>query len=134
MDPLHDFIQRISSQHGHLVYDNFVCMLERQVFCAAANQGAVVAFARDVEQAMHRLCTVAQTGCCSAYCAEIVSVYFYIFLFFLEREKPYMSANTANRSNISEQLKETSGIQAYTARPRTGEAAPPWQAICVCVT
>ena len=134
MDPLHDFIQRISSQHGHLVYDDFVCMLERQVFCAAANQGAVVAFARDVEQAMHRLRTVAQTGVAAAPIVRKLSLFFFFFLFFLEREKPYMSANTANRSNISEQLKETFGIQAYTARPRTGEAAPPWQAICVCVT
>ncbi len=42
-----------------------------------------------------------------------------------------MSAKFANRSNISGQLKETSGIQAYTARPTTGEAALPWQAIRV---
>lgn len=85
MDPLHDFIQRISSQHGHLVYDNFVCMLERQVFCAAANQGAVVAFARDVEQAMHRLCTVAQTGVAAAPIVRKLSlcIIFY-FLFFGE--------------------------------------------------
>ncbi len=34
-------------------------------------------------------------------------------------------------SNISGQLKETSGMKAYTARPTTGEAALPWQAIRV---
>ena len=37
-----------------------------------------------------------------------------------------MSAEFANRSNIGGQLKETSGIQACTARPTTGEAAPPF--------
>ena len=42
------------------------------------------------------------------------------FLFFL-RKKPYMPAKFANRSNIGGQLKETSGIQACTARPTTGE-------------
>ncbi len=42
-----------------------------------------------------------------------------------------MSAEFANRSNISGQLKETSEIPASTARPTTGEAALPWQAMCV---
>ena len=42
-----------------------------------------------------------------------------------------MSAEFANRSNIGGQLKETSGIQACTARPTTGEAGLPWQAMCV---
>jgi len=42
-----------------------------------------------------------------------------------------MSAKVADRSNISGQLKETSGMKAYTARPTTGEAALPWQAIRV---
>ncbi len=40
-------------------------------------------------------------------------------------KKPYMSAKFANRSNIGGQLKETSRIKAYTARPTTGEAALP---------
>ena len=42
-----------------------------------------------------------------------------------------MTAKFANRGNIGIQLKETSRIQAYTARPTTGEAALPWQAMCV---
>ena len=46
-------------------------------------------------------------------------------------QEPYMSAKVANRSNFSRQLKETSGIGAYTARPTTEEAASPWQAMSV---
>ena len=34
-----------------------------------------------------------------------------------------MSAKFANCSNISRQLKKASGIEAYTARPTTGQAA-----------
>ena len=37
-----------------------------------------------------------------------------------------MPAKFANRGNIGGQLKETSGIQAYTAGPTTGEAALPF--------
>ena len=44
-----------------------------------------------------------------------------------------MPAKFANRSNIGGQLKETSGIQACTARPTTGEAALA-MASDVCVT
>ncbi len=55
----------------------------------------------------------------------------FLFSFFLLRKKPYMSVKVADRSNISGQLKETSGSKAYTARPTTGEAASPWQAMCV---
>ena len=49
--------------------------------------------------------------------------------FLLLRKKPYMPAKLANRANISRQLQETSGVEAYTARPTTGEAASPWQAM-----
>ena len=52
--------------------------------------------------------------------------------FFCFWTKPYMPAKYANRGNIGGQLKETSGMQACTARPTTGEAALPWQAMCVC--
>jgi len=54
-----------------------------------------------------------------------------LFFFPLFREKPYMSAKFANRSNISGQLEETSGMKAHAARPTIGEAALPWQAIFV---
>jgi len=40
----------------------------------------------------------------------------------LEEEALHVS-QTCHRSNISGQLKETSGMKAYTARPTTGEAA-----------
>ena len=53
----------------------------------------------------------------------------FFFVFFL-RKKPYMSANLANDSNTSRQIKETSRIVGYTARPTPGEAVPPWQATC----
>jgi len=58
---------------------------------------------------------------------------FFLFSFFplFGRKKPYMSAIVADRSNIGGQLKETSGMKAHTARPTTGEAALPWQAIRV---
>ena len=52
------------------------------------------------------------------------------FFLFLEEEALHVS-QTCHRSNISGQLKETSGMKAYTARPTAGEAALPWQAICV---
>ncbi len=39
-----------------------------------------------------------------------------------------MSANLANDSNTSRQIKETSRIVGYTARPTPGEAVSPWQA------
>ena len=38
-------------------------------------------------------------------------------------------AKLANCSNVSRQLKETSGVGASTARPTTGKAALPWQAM-----
>ena len=44
---------------------------------------------------------------------------------FQEEEKPYMLAQLANRTNISKQLKETSGIGAHAARPTTQEDASP---------
>jgi len=58
-------------------------------------------------------------------------LYLFFFVPFLGRKKPYMSAKVADRSNSSGQLKETSGSKAYAARPTTGEAALPWQAIRV---
>jgi len=54
----------------------------------------------------------------------------FIYLFIFEEEALHVS-QTCHRSNISGQLKETSGMKAYTARPTTGEAALPWQAIFV---
>ena len=42
-----------------------------------------------------------------------------------------MSANLANDSNTSRQIKETSRIVGHTARPTPGEAVPPWQATCM---
>jgi len=57
-------------------------------------------------------------------------IFFYIFSFFSEEEALHVSQN-CHRSNISGQLKETSGMEAYTARPTTGKAALPWQAIRV---
>jgi len=52
-----------------------------------------------------------------------------LFLFF-EEETLHVS-QICRRSNISGQLKETSGMKAYTARPTTGEAALRWHAIRV---
>jgi len=51
----------------------------------------------------------------------------FLFLFF--EEEALHGSQICHRSNISGQLKETSGMKAYTARPTTGEAALPWQAI-----
>jgi len=50
------------------------------------------------------------------------------FYFFGGEEALHVS-QVCHRSNISGQLKETSGIKAYTARPTTGEAimAESWQ-------
>jgi len=45
-----------------------------------------------------------------------------------------MSAKFANRSNISGQLKETSGMKAYTARPTAGEAREGGPLGCLHVT
>jgi len=53
---------------------------------------------------------------------------FFFFFSFCEEEALHVS-HICRRSNISGQLKETSGMKAYTARPTTGEAALPWQAI-----
>jgi len=52
----------------------------------------------------------------------------FLFFFFVEEEALHVSL-ICHRSNISGQLKESSGMKAYTARPTTGEAALPWQAI-----
>jgi len=54
-----------------------------------------------------------------------------VFFFFLVEEEALHVSQICHRSNISGQLKETSGMKAYTARPTTGEAALPWQAIRV---
>ena len=51
---------------------------------------------------------------------------FFFFFFFL---RPYMPTKLANCSTFSRQIKETSGVAGYTARPTLGEAASPWQAI-----
>ena len=59
--------------------------------------------------------------------ASLTVVFFFIFFW----KKPYKPAKFANRGNIGGQLKETSRIQAYTAGLTTGEAALPWQAMCV---
>jgi len=71
---------------------------------------------------------------CAAYnCPgsfEPVSNLLFFFFFFFEEEALHVS-RICHRSNISGQLKETSGMKAYTARPTTGEAALPWQAIRV---
>jgi len=40
--------------------------------------------------------------------------------FYLLEKKPYMSAKVADRSNISGQLKETSGMKAYKGPPSRG--------------
>jgi len=56
--------------------------------------------------------------------------YLFFSFFFWEEEALHVS-QSCHRSNISGQLKETSGMKAYTARPTTGEAASPWQAIRV---
>jgi len=60
----------------------------------------------------------------------ICCLLFYMFFFKKEEEALHVS-QTCHRSTISGQLKETSGMEAYTARPTTGEAALPWQAIRV---
>jgi len=52
---------------------------------------------------------------------------FAFFFFFLE--EALNVSLICHRSNIRRQPKETSGMKAYTARPTTGEAALPWQAI-----
>ena len=54
--------------------------------------------------------------------------FFFLFLFFSLEEALHVSL-ICHRSNMSRQLKETSGMKAYTARPTTGEAALPWQAM-----
>jgi len=53
------------------------------------------------------------------------------FFFFFVLGKALHVSQTCHRSNISGQLEKTSGMKAYTARPTTGEAALPWQAIRV---
>ena len=64
-----------------------------------------------------------------SYLPEVVqSPLLFLFPLFIGRE-PYMLAKFAH--HISRQLKETSGIGAYTAQPATPEAAKSWQAICV---
>jgi len=57
--------------------------------------------------------------------------FFFFFFFFWEEEALHVSL-ICHRSNISGQLKEISGMKAYKARPTTGEAALPWQAIRMC--
>jgi len=48
----------------------------------------------------------------------------FFFLFFFKEEALHVS-QICHRSDISGQLKETSGMKAYTAQPTTGEAAMP---------
>jgi len=67
-----------------------------------------------------------RVGSCSKACHAFRFSFF--FFFFLEEEALHVSL-ICHRSNIRGQLKETSGMKAYTARPTTGEAALPWQAI-----
>ncbi len=57
-----------------------------------------------------------------------LSAFFFLFFFFFLEEEALHVSLICQRSNISGQLKETSGMKAYTARPTTGEAALPWQA------
>ena len=59
---------------------------------------------------------------------SIVSIFFFSFFLVFEEEALHVSL-ICHRSNISRQLKETSGMKAYTARSTTGEAVLPWQAI-----
>ena len=67
-------------------------------------------------------------GCLHLATHSGIYIYIYIYIFW---KKPYMSANLANDSNASRQIKETSRIVGYTARPTPGEAVPPWQATCM---
>jgi len=62
---------------------------------------------------------------------EIIASYLFLFFIFFVEEEALHVSQICHRSNISGQLKETSGMKAYTARPTTGEAALPWQAIRV---
>ena len=50
------------------------------------------------------------------------------FFFPVEEEALHVN-QLANCSNVSRQIKDTSGIRASTAQPSTGEAASPWQAM-----
>ena len=125
-----------STQTGFLpqrwIGDNILAHLEIIASYQRTQQPGVLLFL-DFEKAFDRLdrpwlerC-MAATGCGAGAQRWIT---FYLYPFFL-REKLYMSAKVANRSSISRQLTETSGVGASTAQPTTGEAASPWQAISI---